>query len=74
MCDGYVTLGQGDAEEGVLVAIVCDGFAEEDVEERGAAYHEVEGSEALVGVLAAVVGSTALVGTVLIGVAQAHLG
>ena len=74
MGEGHVALGQGDAEEGVFVAIVGDGFAEEDGEERGTAYHEVEGGEPLIGVLAAVVGGTAPIGTVLIGVAQAHLG
>lgn len=69
MKQGHVALGKSDAKEGVFVSIVCNRLTEADGKECGAAYHEVEGGEALIRMLATIVGCSALVGTALVGVA-----
>ena len=71
---GGVALAKGDSEEGVFVSIVGNRFAEAYVKEGRPSYHEVEGCEVCVGLLASVVGCPMFVGSMLIGIAQAHVG
>ena len=60
-------------EEGVLVAVFCDGVVETDGEEDGTKDEEGEGGELGVGVAITLRRTPAAVGTTFVAVAQGHV-